>query len=156
MHRPSLLLIALVIIAFAFAVPANAQEKKLQRKDLPPAVEKTVAEQSQGATIKGFSTEVENGKKIYEMALTVNGRGRDVSMDAEGHVLEIEDEVAFDSLSPPVKEGLTKAAAGGKIGKVESLTKQGKLVAYEAVVTAGTKHHEIQVGPDGKKLAHPE
>ena len=51
---------------------------------------------------------------------------------------------------------MTNAAAGGKIGKVESLTKQGKLVAYEAVVTAGTKHHEIQVGPDGKKLAHPE
>ena len=39
------------------------------------------------------------------------------------------------------------------IGKVESLTKKGKLVAYEAVVTNGKKHSEIQVGPDGKKLA---
>ena len=32
-----------------------AQEKKIQRADLPPAVEKTVAAQTQGATIKGFS-----------------------------------------------------------------------------------------------------
>jgi hypothetical protein len=70
--------------------------------------------------------------------------------------LEIEDEVALDSLSSAVREGLTQAAAGGTLGKVESVTKNGKLVAYEAVVTTGTKHHEVQVGLDGKKLARPE
>lgn len=47
-------------------------------------------------------------------------------------------------------------AVTGTIGKVESLTKKGQLVAYEAVVKTGTKRREIQVGPDGKKLAHPE
>ena len=59
-------------------------------------------------------------------------------------------------LAPSVKEGLKKAAGTGTIGKIESLTKNGKLVAYEAVVKRGTKHSEIQVGPEGKKLAHPE
>ena len=44
----------------------------------------------------------------------------------------------------------------GTIAKIESLTKNGKLVAYEAVVKTGTKRSEIQVGPDGQKLAHPE
>jgi hypothetical protein len=44
----------------------------------------------------------------------------------------------------------------GRIGKVEPLTKAGKLVAYEAVVKMGTKRSEVQVGPDGRKLAHPE
>jgi hypothetical protein len=39
---------------------------------------------------------------------------------------------------------------------VESITKNGKLVAYEAAVKTGTKNSEVQVGPDGKKLAHPE
>jgi hypothetical protein len=147
---------AVVAGGLALASSVVAQEKKLQRKDLPPAVQKTVAKESQGATIRGFSTEVENSTKIYEMALTVDGHGRDVSMDAQGHVLEVEDEVTFDSLSPAVKDGLMKASAGGKIGKVESLTKKGTLVAYEAVVTTGTKRHEVQVGPDGKKLTRPE
>ena len=55
-----------------------------------------------------------------------------------------------------MKDGLTKAAGAGTISKVESLTKNGKLVAYEAAVKTGTKRSEIQVGPDGKKLAHPE
>jgi hypothetical protein len=55
-----------------------------------------------------------------------------------------------------VKDGLIKAAGSGTVGKIESITKNGKLVAYEAVVKTGTKRSEIQVGPDGKKLAHPE
>jgi hypothetical protein len=59
-------------------------------------------------------------------------------------------------LPPAVKAGLEKAAGSGKIGKLESLTKNGTLVAYEAVVRTGTKRAEVQVGPDGKKLAHPE
>src|SRR2546427_8546314 len=56
---------------------AVAQERKIERSQLPAAVERAVAAQSQAATIRG----------------------------------------------------------GGKIGKVESITKQGKLVAYEAHVT---------------------
>ena len=134
----------------------RAQEKKLQRSELPPAVQKTVDEQSKGATVKGFSTEVEDGKKIYEVQLTVNGHGKDVSMDAQGHVLEIEEETSLESLPAAVRDGLTKAAGKGTIRKVESLTTNGKLVAYEAAVKTGTKNSEVQVGPDGKKLAHPE
>ncbi len=145
------------IIGTAFlAMTVAAQEKKLARKDLPPAVEKTVAEQSKGATITGFSTEVEDGKKIYEAALVVDGHGRDISMDKDGRVLEIEDEVKLASLPPAVQDGLKAAAGKGTLGKVEALTKDGKLVAYESVVTLAGKHHEVQVGPDGKKLAHPE
>jgi hypothetical protein len=36
------------------------------------------------------------------------------------------------------------------------LKKKDKLVAYEATTLKGTKHGEIQVGPDGKKLSHEE
>jgi hypothetical protein len=145
-----------MVTALLMTAVVQAAEKKITRAQLPPAVEKSVAAESQGATIKGFSTEVEGGQKIYEVQLMVNGHGRDVSMDERGQVLEVEEEVTLASLPPAVKEGLTKAAGTGTIGKVESLTKKGKLVAYEAVVQSGKKHHEIQVGPDGKKLAHPE
>jgi hypothetical protein len=146
----------LLVTGLAWASAVDAQEKTITRAELPPAVEKAVAEQSKGATIKGFSTEIEDGKRVYEAALTVNGHGRDISIDQQGNVIEVEEEVAFGSLPPAVKEGLTRAAGTGTIGKVESLTKKGKLVAYEAVVQTGKKRSEIQVGPGGKKLAHPE
>jgi hypothetical protein len=156
MNLNTRLSIASVVLALATCSVAVAQEKKLTRAQLPPAVEKTVARESQGATINGFATEVENGKRLYEVELTVAGHSKDISMDKNGNIVEIEAEVAMDSLPAAVQEGLRKAAGAGTIGKIESLTKRGKLVAYEAHVKTGAKRSEIQVGPNGEKLAHPE
>ena len=144
--------LAAILITF----PLAAQERKLDRKSLPPAVEKTVQAQSQGATIKGFATERENGKKVYEAEMIVNGHTRDIQIATEGTLNEIEEEVAFHSLPAAVQTALTVKAAGAKITKVESLTKHDKLVAYEAATLKGTHKGEIQVGPAGNKLAHAE
>ena len=149
------------LLAFAAGVlllasSASAQEKKIKRSDLPPAVEKAVAALSVGATIRGFSTEKENGQTLYEVEMMVSGHSKDVTMTADGSVFEVEEQVALDSLSPEVKAGFKAKADNGKILKVESLTKKGKLVAYEAKVEANGKKTEIQVGPDGKPLDHEE
>jgi uncharacterized membrane protein YkoI len=135
---------------------ASAQEKKIKRSDLPPAVEKTVAAQSSGATIQGFSQEKENGQILYEAELTVNGHSKDITIDATGTVVEVEEEVAPDALSADVKAGLAAKAGKGKILKVESIKKHDKLVAYEAQVDTNGKKSEVQVGPDGKPLDHEE
>jgi len=149
-------LIAIAASGLLVAGASSAQEKKIKRSDLPPAVEKTVAAESTGATIKGFSTEKEKGQTLYEVEMTVNGHSKDISMTADGSIVEIEEQVALDSLSPEVKAGLQAKAGKGKILKVESLTKKDKLVAYEAKVDTGGKKSEVQVGPDGKPLDHEE
>jgi hypothetical protein len=138
------------------ASSASAQSQKIKRSDLPPAVEKTIAVQSAGATIRGFSTEKENGQTLYEVEMTVSGHNKDVSMTADGSIVEVEEQVALDSLSPEVKAALQAKAGDGKILKVESLTKKGRLVAYEAKVETSGKKTEVQVGPDGKPLDHQE
>ncbi len=145
-----------VVATLFLTTVALAQEKKIPRADLPPAVEKTVAAQTQGATIKGFSQEKEKGQTYYEAEMTVSGHSKDVLIDVNGAVVEIEEQVSLDSLPPAVKAGLQVKAGTGKILKVESLTKHDKLVAYEAVVQTEGKKKEIQVGPDGKPLAHEE
>jgi len=144
------------IVVMLYTLPATAQEKKLKKTDLPAAVQKTADEQAKGATVVGYSSEKENGKTIYEVQLTVNGKNRDVSMDPSGTVIEIEDQVDMASLSDAVQAGLKKKAGAGKIVSVEALTKKGKIVAYEAVVETAGKKKEVQVGPDGKPLAHEE
>ena len=150
------LLLASLAAGLAMWSTAQGQERKIKRSELPPAVEKTVAAESAGATIQGFATEVEGGKKFYEVELKIDGRGKDILIDGDGNVVEIEEEVALDSLPAAVKEGLRRAAGRGTISRVESLTKRGKLVAYEAVVKTGAKRREVQVGPNGEKLAHSE
>ncbi len=150
------LFVALAAGGLLLAGISSAQEKKIKRSDLPPAVEKTVAAQSEGATIKGFSTEKEKGETFYETEMMVNGHSKDVLIAADGTVVEIEEQVVLDSLSADVKAGLQTKAGKGKILKVESLTKKGKLVAYEAKVDTNGKKSEVQVGPDGKPLDHEE
>jgi hypothetical protein len=55
-----------------------------------------------------------------------------------------------------VQSGLRAQAGSGKIAKVESITKNDKLVAYEAQVIGNGKRSEIQVGPNGQQLDHEE
>jgi uncharacterized membrane protein YkoI len=135
---------------------AQDHEKKVKRSDLPAAVEKAVVEQSQGSTIRGFSQEKENGKTFYEAELMTDGHSKDVLIDEGGNVVEVEEQVAMDSLSPSVGAALQAKAGRGKIVKVESLTKNGKFVAYEAQIRTNGKKSEVQVGSQGESLAHEE
>ena len=135
---------------------APAQERKINRSQLPPAVEQTVAKESEGATIKGFATEVEHGQKLYEASLIVNGHTKDILIDRQGNIVEVEEQVSIDSLPAAVQDALRKNAGRGTISVIESLTKNGHLVAYEAQVKHGKRRSEIQVGPNGEKLKRPE
>jgi hypothetical protein len=149
--------IAVALFAGVLMVgPASGQDKRIKRSALPPAVEQAVREQSEGATIRGFSQERENGQTMYEAELTVHGRTRDVLMDSTGAVVEVEQQVTIASLPPAVAAGLKAQAGKGRITKVETITKHGTLVAYEARVVTHGKRSAIQVGPDGKPLAHQE
>jgi len=46
--------LTLSVVVGLLVVVAPSQDRKIRRSELPAAVEKTVAAQSQGATIRGF------------------------------------------------------------------------------------------------------
>jgi uncharacterized membrane protein YkoI len=135
-------------IAFANVL---ASEKVIAMKDLPAAVQRTVQEQSRGATIRGFSKEVEGGKTIYEVQMNVNGHGKDVSMDASGAVLEVEEEVTLESIPGAARAAIEKAAGSGQITKVETVS-AGNQLAYEAHLRKDGKRSEVKVSGDGRLL----
>jgi hypothetical protein len=140
--------IALITIA-GFSGAAVAAEKPLQMKDLPPAVQKTVQDQTKGAEIKGLSKETENGKTAYEVETMVGGKHRDFVVNAKGAVTEVEDETPIDSIPAAAKAAIEKKAAGGKIGMVETMTR-GSAKFYEAGYTGKDgKKHSVLVKPDG-------
>jgi hypothetical protein len=131
---------------------AWAAEKKINRSELPPAVEKTVQAQSAGATIKGFTKEVEGGQVVYEVEMTVNGHSKDVDIAKDGTVLETEEGVELNSLPASAQKALSVLAKGATIVKVESVAKKGKIVSYEARTINGAKKGEIAVGPNGEAI----
>jgi uncharacterized membrane protein YkoI len=153
MNRQAALAAAIFLVS---TLSALAQEEEIDSSTLPSVVQKTVQEQSKGATIKGYFTEREHGKAVYEVEMMMDGHSKDIQIAEDGTLNEIEEEVAFASLPANVQSALTAKAGGAKITKIESLTKHNKLVAYEAATLRGMKKGEIQVGPDGGKLSHEE
>ena len=92
---------------------------------MPPAVQQAVKEQSNGATVRGYTKEVEDGTTSYEAELTVNGRAKDISFGADGKVLAVEKVVTLESIPAPAREAIQKAVGTGKLNKVESVTENG-------------------------------
>ena len=145
------LILMSLVLGIAGATGALASEKKVKMADLPSAVQQTVKEQTKGATLVGLNKEIEGGKTTYEAETKVNGRSRDVEIDESGAVVAIEEEVALDSIPAAAKAAIEKQVAGGKIRKVESVTK-GSTVTYEAAVTINGKKSEIAVAADGSPV----
>ena len=113
-------------------------DKKTTLKNLPPAVKATVDAESKGATVKGISSEKENGKTVYELETLVNGRTRDLMIDSTGKVYVVEEQLDVDKAPAPVRAALEK---------------RGKIVLLESVVHNGKTTYEGQVQPaKGKKV----
>lgn len=135
-----------------FALMGVAAEKKIQMKDLPPAVQKTVEEQTKGAQVKNIIAETEKGQKMYEVETIVGGKARDFIVDAKGTLVEVEQEVALDTIPAAAKTAIEKKVAGGKLGMVETVTK-GSTLSYEAAYTSKAgKKGSVSVNADGSPV----
>jgi hypothetical protein len=131
-------------------------EQRITKSHLPEPVQKTAHAQGAGTTVVGYAKHVEKGNLEYEVQLMAAGHTKDLTIDPQGNLLEVEEEVQPDALPASVLGSLRAQAGKRRITKIESLMKHGKIVAYEAEVETGEKHSEIQVGPDGQKLDHEE
>jgi uncharacterized membrane protein YkoI len=128
-----------------------ASEKKVAMKDVPAAVQQAIKEQSKGATLKGVATEVENGKTLYEAELKVNGHSKDISFDAQGQIVSVEEETPIQQIPGPARDAIQKAAANGKVLEVETVTEGGKTF-YEAQIKTGAKKSEVKVDATGQPV----
>jgi uncharacterized membrane protein YkoI len=127
----------------------EAAEAKLQLKDLPPAVRTTVEAETKNATLKGLSKEKANGKTVYEVETLVNGRTRDLMVDAAGKVYEVEEQLDAARAPVPVKAALE---AQGQIVVLESVTTNGKVHYEGQVKTKAGKTVSLELDADGKPI----
>lgn len=147
---------AAVVVSLALATSlgfsALDSEERVKMNDLPEAVQKTVLEVSKGLKLRELTREVEKGETFYEAELEVNGHTRDVLIDPTGAVVLIEEEVEWSSVPAAAQAAIEKAAGGGKVVLVESLSRNDRVEVYEAHVRKGWKRFEVKVDPDGKAI----
>ena len=137
------------IVLAAFVTCGLIADTKVTMEQLPAAVQKTVKEQTQGATLVGLSKATQKGKTLYEVETKMNGKTRDLLLDATGAVVSVEDEIDMASVPAAAKAAIEQKAAGAVIEKVESV-KEGSNVSYEATFkTKAGKRTEFAVNSDG-------
>jgi len=132
----------------AIFLQALATDKPMKLSDMPLAVQKTIREQTRGATIIGTLTEIENGETFYECESLQNGRTRDFLVDKTGSVVEIEDQASLEEVPERVKMAVQRAASTGKLTKLERV-KRGNAITYEAAVVKNGKKTGMELRPDG-------
>jgi len=143
--------LTILLALAALAVPAVAEDaKKLALKDLPAAVQKTVNDNLKGAEIKGIDKETEHGVTQYEVETMLNGKHRDFEVDTKGTLLVVEEETTIDAIPAAAKAAILKKVGAGKFGTVETVTKTGQAMMYEAeYTTKAGKKSEVLVKADG-------
>ena len=100
----------IAVVLGLLPVALVAAETNVQMKDLPPAVQKTVQEQTRNAKLRGLAKEVENGKTFYEAETTVNGKSRDVLIDPSGAVVEVEEATDLATIPEPARKAFQQQA----------------------------------------------
>ncbi len=145
------IILCLLLLNPLAAAPAQDTETKVKMADLPPAVQAAVKEQSKGATLKGLTREVENGKTRYEAELRVKGLTRDVTFDETGKIVSVEQEVALSSIPSPARDAIQKSVGKGKLLLVETVT-EGGVTFYEAHIRKDGKEIEVKVDAGGQPV----
>ena len=147
----TMMLSVMVSGALVAGVAAQDSETKIKMRDVPPAVQQAIKQQSTGATLRGVAREVENGKTLYEAEFRVDGHSKDVTFDTDGQVVSVEEETTLDQISPAAREAIQKAATGGKVGGIEKITEGGKTF-YEAQLNVHGRKSEVKVDASGQPV----
>jgi len=149
--------ILIVLLALlALGGSARAQEKNgkgLQLKDLPAAVQETVQANLKGGEIRNIAKEKEDGVEQFEVESVLNGKARDFNVDSRGSLRVVEEETTIDAVPAAARATILRKVGNGKLGMVETFTKTGQAMMYEATYTnkMGRKH-EVLVKAHGTEV----
>ncbi len=146
--------IALLLASWFLALDSSAAErgKRVVMEDLPPAVQVSVKQELQNAKLLALFAGGEPGTPSYKMETDLHGKTRYVTFDAEGKTVEVEEEVAMETVPRAAVEAILKAVGDGKLRKIEKVT-NGSTMYYEGELTlASGKHAHVHVAEDGSPV----
>ena len=149
------LFLVCVIVVAVIAEQSSAQEREISKKSVPKAVISAFEKSYPRARVKGYSTEVEEGKTLFEVESYRGSMSLDVSYLSDGTVVEIEEGITSKDLPQTVKETIKSNYPRGRVLKVERKT-SGNAVTYEMKIVSGKTRVEMEVDSTGKIVRNPK
>jgi hypothetical protein len=144
--------VGLGLLMTVATVAAQAKAKKIKYEELPPAVQITVDAQTSGLKVWGYTTEAVGGKTIYRVDLFTHHRPRIVTIAADGKLVSVDDRIPWQSIPADVQTALLAGARPGTLGEFHSISMNGKIVYYTAIVDIQGERHRISVKLEGAVL----
>jgi uncharacterized membrane protein YkoI len=147
-----------LLVSFSLvASAAQAQEAEIPLDQVPKGVMDSARAKFPGARIREAAKETEDGKTVFELALTHDGKTMDVTFQENGTVVLVETEVSENDLPAVVLQAVKGKYPGAVIGLVESVKKGPEIKKaadyYEfQLTTKDKKSIEVEVDTQGKIL----
>ena len=143
-----------LVLAIGAVAAEKENEDKPQRvvlADLPAPARAAVEKWLAGGTIKQIDKETEDGKVVYDVEATVNGKHAEADIVADGTVLSTEESVAFDSLPKAVRDAAEKYFGSAKDLNASKGIEKGK-ASYEIEGQKDNKKVTLNLDDTGKIL----
>ncbi len=142
-------------IVLIFAVVLNGCSlftKEVKLEDVPAAAQAVIESYTSGEGIEKITHEKKEGKHFYKVEYKNHGRKFELEVDKDGEVLEAEEIVTMEDLTPAVKETVKTESAGAEIKELALLeTEEGKIF-YEIEFEKDGKKHKVKIAEDGTVL----
>jgi len=148
-----LLIFALATAFASFSVHAEADEKEMNKSQVPQAVLDAFAKTRPNAKIKGFEGKSQGGKTVIEIEFKENGVEFEYIYSSDGTLLEIEQEIKPADLPQAVFDTVKTAHPTAKIKEATKiLLPDGIVSRFEIEIKRGGKEFEVEIDPNGKIL----
>lgn len=144
---------AVLIVLPMILGQANADEKELNKNQVPKAVIAAFEKAYPNAKGLEFKEEMFEGKAAYEVEYKENNMEYEFLYSADGTLLQKEEEIDGKSLPESVAQAVKKAHPEGEIKGVEQLMKpDGTVTGYEVDIKAAGKEIELELDVSGNIL----
>ena len=129
---------------------ALAQEKgQLKLADLPPAAQSTIKEQTGSGALHNLWVGKNQGEKVFGAVIIVDGKRKEVVVNADGKIVDLQQEVTVESLPAPMRKALTEQPRGAKILNISRET-ENSVVKYELETDVQGRSRNLSFDSAGK------
>ncbi len=149
-----MLVVGLAMLAGCAEQPAEQASQQPAEQDVLPAAVAAAFEQANPTLeIVEFEREELDGNVVYEIETRTGEFEKDFVYLEDGTLLQIEEEIAVESLPEPVLAAVMAAHPGAEVDEAEMIT-TGDVVGYQVdVEVAEDQKFELLVSPDGQILS---
>ena len=147
-----LTLVMIAFVALGGSAVGQDREKRVTAKDVPPIIIANFKRAYPKATIRGYASEIENGKQYYEIESREGAMRRDVLYNVDGSIAEIEEVIDASALPRAALQALRQSHPRAVITLTEK-TVAGDKITYEVHAREGRKRFAMEFDSDGKLLS---